>query len=44
MPISSSELGTIWMAYQEKNLKLRSLEYFLEKADDPAAKTVVCLW
>jgi hypothetical protein len=40
MPISSSELGTIWMAYQEKTLKLRSLEYILEKAEDPAAKEV----
>jgi hypothetical protein len=40
MPISSSELGTIWMAYQEKTMKLRTLEYFLEKAEDPEASRI----
>jgi len=34
VPLSATELGTLWMAYQEKTMKMRILEYILEKADD----------
>lgn len=33
-PLSSSELGALWLTYQEKTLILRVLEYFIAKADD----------
>lgn len=39
-PLSTSEVGTLWLTYQEKTLILRMLEYFLEKADDPRAKNI----
>jgi hypothetical protein len=39
--ISSSELGTLWLTYQEKTLILRVLEYFMEKADDQQAKNIM---
>ncbi|MDQ0861980.1 DUF3231 family protein [Bacillus sp. V2I10] len=40
-PICSSELGTLWLTYQEKTLILRILEYFLEKADDQQALNIM---
>ena len=40
-PISASELGTLWLTYQEKTLLLRILEYFLAKADDQEAKNIM---
>lgn len=40
-PISSSEVGTLWLTYQEKTLILRILEYFIEKADDQQAKNIM---
>ncbi|WP_433750719.1 DUF3231 family protein [Falsibacillus pallidus] len=40
-PISSSELGMLWLTYQEKTLILRVLEYFIEKADDQQAKNIM---
>ncbi len=44
-PISSSELGTLWVTYQEKTMILRMLEYFLEKADDQESKNIMgMLW
>ena len=39
-PLSASEVGTLWLTYQEKTLILRILEYFFEKADDPRAKHI----
>jgi hypothetical protein len=39
--ITSSELGTLWLTYQEKTLILRMLEYFIEKADDEKAKGIM---
>jgi len=39
--ISSSELGILWLTYQEKTLILRVLEYFIEKADDQQAKNIM---
>lgn len=44
-PLSSSELGTLWLTYQEKTMILRILEYFLEKSDDQEAKNIMgMLW
>ncbi|WLD94422.1 DUF3231 family protein [Alkalihalobacillus sp. AL-G] len=37
IPLSSSELGNLWMAYQELTMKLRFIEYFLEHAEDQEA-------
>lgn len=39
--ITSSELGTLWLTYQEKTMILRVLEYFIEKADDEKAKDIM---
>ncbi|MCM3567713.1 DUF3231 family protein [Neobacillus mesonae] len=39
--ITSSELGTLWITYQEKTMLLRILEYFIEKADDEKAKEIM---
>ncbi|MEH7273247.1 DUF3231 family protein [Neobacillus vireti] len=44
-PLSSSEIGTLWLTYQEKTMILRILEYFLEKSDDQEAKNIMgMLW
>ncbi|MBU9713466.1 DUF3231 family protein [Evansella tamaricis] len=40
-PISVSEVGTLWLMYQQKTLILRVLEYFLEKSDDQQAKNIM---
>ncbi|NQX69326.1 DUF3231 family protein [Paenibacillus alba] len=40
-PISSSELGTLWLTYQEKTLILRILEYFIEKTVDQEARNIM---
>ncbi|MBP1949378.1 DUF3231 family protein [Virgibacillus litoralis] len=39
--ITSSELGILWLTYQEKTMILRMLEYFIEKADDDKAKKIM---
>lgn len=39
--ITSSELASLWLTYQEKTLILRMLEYFIEKADDDKAKDIM---
>ncbi|MBD0383845.1 hypothetical protein ICC18_27600 [Paenibacillus sp. WST5] len=39
--ITSSELGTLWLTYQQKTMILRMLEYFIEQADDEKAKTIM---
>ncbi|MBB6447810.1 DUF3231 family protein [Bacillus benzoevorans] len=39
--LSSSELGTLWMTYQEKTMIQRMLEYFIEQADDNRAKEIM---
>lgn len=44
-PLSSSEIGTLWLTYQEKTMILRMLEYFIEKSDDQrATKIMNHLW
>lgn len=40
-PLSASELGTLWITYQEKTMILRILEYFLEKSDDQEARNIM---
>jgi hypothetical protein len=39
--ITSSELGTLWMTYQQKTLILRMLEYLIAKAQDEEAKVIM---
>ncbi|MCP8615394.1 DUF3231 family protein [Salirhabdus salicampi] len=39
--ITSSELGTLWLTYQQKTMIMRMLEYFIEKADDENAKNIM---
>ncbi|MGO0061169.1 DUF3231 family protein [Brevibacillus fluminis] len=40
-PLSSSEIGTLWVTYQEKTLIMRILEYFSAKSDDFEAKQIM---
>ncbi|WML48381.1 DUF3231 family protein [Neobacillus sp. PS3-34] len=40
-PLSSAEIGTLWLTYQEKTMILRVLEYFIEKSDDQQAKNIM---
>jgi len=40
-PLSASEVGTLWLTYQEKTMILRILEYFIEKSDDQEAKNIM---
>lgn len=40
-PISASEVGTLWLTYEEKTLIMRILEYFIEKADDDEARNIL---
>ncbi|MDQ0351476.1 hypothetical protein J2R98_001290 [Alkalibacillus filiformis] len=37
----SSEIGTLWMTYQQKTMSLRMLEYFIKKADDEEARKIM---
>ncbi|RDY72710.1 DUF3231 family protein [Halobacillus trueperi] len=39
--LSSSEIGVLWMTYQQKTMILTMLEYFIEQADDPEAKQIM---
>jgi len=39
--ISASEVGTLWLTYQEKTMILRMLEYFMEKSDDQEARNIM---
>lgn len=39
--ITSSELGVLWLTFQEKTMILRILEYLIEKADDEKAKDIM---
>ncbi|WP_350457426.1 DUF3231 family protein [Cytobacillus firmus] len=40
-PITSNELATLWMTYQQKTMLVRMLEYFIEKAEDEEAKKIM---
>lgn len=37
IPITSSELGTLWIVYQKKTMMVRVIDYFLSKNQDPEA-------
>ncbi|MGD6855165.1 DUF3231 family protein [Bacillus infantis] len=39
--ISSSELGTLWMTYQQKSMIVHMLPYFIKKAEDPEGKELL---
>ncbi|WP_426452031.1 DUF3231 family protein [Paenibacillus sp. S-38] len=39
--ITSSELGALWITYQQKTMVSRMLEYFIEKADDEKATKIM---
>ncbi|MED3729028.1 DUF3231 family protein [Priestia filamentosa] len=39
--ISSSEIGVLWITYQEKTMVARMLEYFIEKDEDDEAKKIM---
>ncbi|MFG6117869.1 DUF3231 family protein [Thalassobacillus sp. B23F22_16] len=41
LSISSAELGTLWMGYQNKTMNMRFLEYYMEKAENPEAKDIL---
>ncbi|TMU87282.1 DUF3231 family protein [Bacillus sp. BHET2] len=41
IPITSSELGNLWMTYQEKTMMMRFLEYFLEHVDEDNSKQIL---
>jgi hypothetical protein len=40
-PLTASELGNFWMAYMEKSMFLRFLEYLLETCSDIQAKSIM---
>ncbi|WP_456279005.1 DUF3231 family protein [Bacillus sp. AK128] len=40
-PLSSSEIGALWLTYQEKTLIQRVLEYFIEKSTDQQAINIM---
>ncbi|ARK29467.1 DUF3231 family protein [Halalkalibacter krulwichiae] len=39
--LSSSELGTIWLTYQQKTMLHQMLDYFIERATDSEAKAIM---
>ncbi|MGP4071206.1 DUF3231 family protein [Piscibacillus sp. B03] len=39
--LSSSEIGVLWVTYQQKTMTLRMLEYFIEHADDHQSKEIM---
>ncbi|MGE5415558.1 MAG: DUF3231 family protein [Acidobacteriota bacterium] len=41
IPITSAELGTLWMTYQANSMMQKMLEYFIEKTDDEAARKLL---
>ncbi len=40
-PICASEVGTLWLTYNEMTLILRMLDYFIEKSDDQQARNIL---
>jgi len=41
IPLSSSELGNLWQAYQEKSMSLRIFEYFLAKVIEQKSRKII---
>ncbi|SFB07408.1 Protein of unknown function [Lentibacillus halodurans] len=44
IPISSSELGTLWIVYQKKTMMLRVIEHFMEHSQDPEVTEILQLF
>jgi hypothetical protein len=40
-PITASELGTLWITYQQSTMTLRMLEYFMAKSEDETARSIM---
>ncbi|MBT2728813.1 DUF3231 family protein [Bacillus sp. ISL-75] len=40
-PLSASEVGTLWLTYQEKTLIIGILEYFIETSDEQQGKNLL---
>jgi Protein of unknown function (DUF3231) len=40
-PLSASEVGTLWLTYEEKTLIMRMLEHFIAKSDDQQATNIL---
>ncbi|WP_100407668.1 DUF3231 family protein [Bacillus solitudinis] len=43
VPITSSELGNLWMTHQDKTMLMRFLEHFLEHTDDKEIQQIIML-
>ncbi|UJF34284.1 DUF3231 family protein [Paenibacillus hexagrammi] len=41
LPLTSAEVGTMWMAYQEKTLQLRLIEHLLDCGQEPEARAII---
>ncbi|WP_419159522.1 DUF3231 family protein [Rossellomorea sp. BNER] len=41
VPITSSELGNLWMTYQDKTMIMRFLEYFLEHVEKEETRKIL---
>lgn len=41
VPLTSSEIGNLWMTYQEKTMLLRFLEYFLEHVENDEIQQIL---
>jgi len=41
IPLSSSEIATLWVTYQQKTMIRRILEYFIVQAEDDKAKEIM---
>ncbi len=40
-PLSASEVGSLWLTYEEKTLIMRILEYFIEKSEEQQARNLM---
>lgn len=41
IPITSSELGNLWLVFQKQTMLMRMLEYFINKAESDESKTIM---
>lgn len=39
--MTSSEIGALWITYQQKTMLFQMLEYFVNKADDHEAREIM---
>lgn len=40
-PLNASEVGSLWLTYQEKTLIMRILEYFMKHSDDEEGRNIL---